>query len=155
VQKFNIVGLLGVNPNAIDQQDISQTTSISSKVTERSGGNTFINWKKLSWPLTVTISFVNNADGSFTQVTGIQQAYNRTDTRTHNGVSTFSSTLSNAVSTQDTLFISSGFSITGNQGQASSQQYSYSDSTGLCYSKSLQAANGVLTAISTGKGCRH
>jgi hypothetical protein len=155
LQKFNIVGLLGVNPNAIDQQDISQITTISSKVTERTGGNTFINSKKLEWPLTVTISFVNNSDGSFTQVTGIQQAYNRTDTRTRNGVSTFSSTLSNAVTTQDTLFISSGFSITGNQGQTSSQQYSYSDSTGLCYSKSLQAANNLLTAISTGKGCNH
>ena len=155
LQTFNIVGLLGVNPNAIDRQNISQTTSISSKVTERSGGNTFINWKKLAWPLTITISFVNNADGSFTQVTGIQQAYNRTDTRTRNGVSTFSSTLSNAVTTQDTLFISPSFEITGNQGQASSQTYTYSDTAGLCYSKSLQAANNVLTATNSGKGCNH
>jgi len=155
LQKFDIVGLLGVNPGAVDQQDISQTTTISSKTTVKSGGNTWVNWKQLEWPLTVAILFVNNSDGSFTQTTSIQQAFNRSDTRSRNGMPTFSSVLSNTVTTQDTLFISSSFAITGNQGQASSQKYSYGDTSGLCYSKTLSAANNVITSVNNGQGCRH
>jgi hypothetical protein len=155
LQTFDITGLLGVNPGAQEQQDISQTTTISSKTTVKSGGNTFVNSNQLQWPLTVDISFVNNADGSFTQVTSIQQAYNRSDVRTDNGVSTFASSLSNTVATQDTLFINSSFQITGNQGQASSQSYSYSDTSGLCYNKALAAANNLLTSVTNGTGCTH
>jgi Peptide N-acetyl-beta-D-glucosaminyl asparaginase amidase A len=153
VQTFKIVGLIAVNPLATELQDITQDTTISSTTTVRSGSNTWVNVNQLEWPLTVDISFVTNADGSFTQVTNIQQAYNRTDARTHNGVSTFSSKLSNAVSTQDTLFISAGFSITGNQGQASSQNYSYSDSLGNCYNKALAATDSLLTSVTN--GCTH
>lgn len=155
LQNFNIVGLLGVNPNAIDQQDISQSTTISSITTVKSAGNVLVNTNQLQWPLTVAITFVNNSDGSFTQTTSIQQGYNRSVARTRNGVPTFSSTLSNAVTTQDTLFINSSFEITGNQGQASTQNYSYSDTTGLCYNKSLAAANNLISAVSTGQGCSH
>jgi hypothetical protein len=153
VQTFKIVGLIAVNPLATELQDISQDTTISSTTTVKNGGNTWVNVNQLEWPLTVDISFVTNADGSFTQVTNIQQAYNRTDARTHNGVSAFSSKLSNLVSTQDTLFITAGFSISGNQGQASSQNYSYSDSLGNCYSKTLAAADSLLTSVTN--GCAH
>jgi Peptide N-acetyl-beta-D-glucosaminyl asparaginase amidase A len=153
LQKFDIVGLLGVNPGAQELQDISQNTTISSMTTVKSGGNTFVNSNQLEWPLTVDISFVNNADGSFTQVTSIQQAYNRSVARTLNGIATFSSTLANSVTTADTLFINSSFQITGNQGQASSQNYSYSDTTGLCYRKALAAANSLLTSVTTGHKC--
>jgi hypothetical protein len=153
LQKFNIVGLIAVNPLAQELQDISQNTTISSTTTVKSGGNTFVNVSQLTWPLTVNIFFVTNADGSFTQVTSIEQGHTHTVNRTRNGVAAFSSTQSNTVNTQDTLFISPGFSITGNQGQASSQSYSYSDTTGYCYSKTLAAANSVLTGVTTGQGC--
>jgi hypothetical protein len=38
-------------------------------------------------------------------------------------------------------------------GQAGSQRYFSSDSDGLCYSRSLTAASGVLTSIVDGTGC--
>ncbi|MGH9511141.1 MAG: hypothetical protein ACRD2U_03290 [Terriglobales bacterium] len=154
-QRFNVVGLLGANPGAVDDQDISQTTIITSRSTVRNDGNTWANVKQLEWPLTANISLITNSDGSFTQTAKVEQGYNRSDIRIPNGAPTFSSVLSNQVASQDTLFLSSSFSITGNQGQTSSQKYFYGDTAGVCYSKTLSATDNVLSAVTNGEGCKH
>jgi len=57
------------------------------------------------------------------------------------------------VKPSDTLFFSPSFAVTGNTGQVSSQRYFSKDSTGACFSRSITAANRVLTSIMDGKGC--
>ncbi|PYU18048.1 MAG: hypothetical protein DMG32_26690 [Acidobacteria bacterium] len=46
------------------------------------------------------------------------------------------------------MFNASG-SITGHQGQISSQRYFSTDSSGACYSRKITAVEGVLTDISS------
>jgi hypothetical protein len=70
----------------------------------------------------------------------VKQAYNRVD----------------SVGESSTLISNSGEwanTYPTTVGQAGSQRYFSSDSDGLCYSRSLTAASGVLTSIVDGTGC--
>jgi hypothetical protein len=96
-----------------------------------------------------------NADGSGGfQTTTIKQTFNNNQLIQRDGSPDFFSTVSNTVAPTDTLLFDANFNITGGQGQASSQKYFSTDSTGACFSRSIAAAGGVLTSISEGEGCK-
>ena len=59
----------------------------------------------------------------------------------------------NGVTPTDTLEFNSSFQITGNENQSSAQSYYAYNNAGYCYSKSLTAANNILTSITNGQGC--
>jgi hypothetical protein len=62
--------------------------------------------------------------------------------------------LDNTDNAADTLFFTPDFSaITGNANQSSSQSYSFHDSTGDCYSRSIASKSGALTSVHDGAGC--
>ncbi|MGA9023767.1 MAG: hypothetical protein WB408_18645, partial [Terracidiphilus sp.] len=65
----------------------------------------------------------------------------------------YSSSLSNQVDSADVLDISSGFSITGNSGNQSSGTYTWRDSRGGCYSRTIASKSQVLTSVKTDPGC--
>ena len=134
-------------------QDINQDTTIHSLVTTKNAGGTFVDTVNRNWPLTVDIGLVFNPDGSFVQTTSINQ-YLETDTETkHNGQPTAFTLVENRVKTTDALDISNQGFISGNQNQASSQDFLSSNSTGYCFSRDITAANNVLTTITDGVGC--
>jgi hypothetical protein len=134
-------------------QDITQDTTISS-VTKTQGNGESTTVENFDWPLQLNFAIVVNPDGSGFQTTKIQQAYNNKETVTANGSPAFSSSVSNSVSPSDTLLFDSSFNITGSQGQANTQQYVSRDSSGNCFSRTITAANGVLTGITDGVGCK-
>ncbi len=145
-QEFNISASTYV-------QNITQTTSISSQTTTKNRGIHQATSKQLEWPLTINFSFMTNPDHSGSQTTTIRQEFNSRETVTEHDHPIFFSILSNVVAPSDTLFFNASGSITGNQGQASSQQYFSTDSSGACYSRSITAADGLLTGITDGQGC--
>jgi hypothetical protein len=148
-QEFEITDTLYV-------QNIVQTTNISSLTTTRNRGTHRSTSLELGWPLIVNFSMVTNPDQSGSQTTIIRQAFESQENvreTGHGPPRSFSSTLSNAVAPADTLFFDSHGAITGNEGQENSQRYFSRDSTGACYSRSIAAADGVLTAIQDGEGC--
>lgn len=134
-------------------QDIRQITGIAARTTVKTAGNTQVDSKQFNWPLHAKIFLEFKSDGSIEQITHIQQVYQLADVVTLNGKPTFSSVLSNMVTSQDTLLLNSSFQITGNQGQKSSQTYFSSDTSGACYSRTLTAADNKLTAVINGQGC--
>jgi hypothetical protein len=148
-QDFNISGLVFI-------QNITQNTNISSLTKTRGGhdsGKTA--FQTFEWPLSVDINFTVNADGSGGfQTTTIKQTFNNNQLIQRDGSPDFFSTVSNTVAPTDTLLFDANFNITGGQGQASSQKYFSTDSTGACFSRSIAAAGGVLTSISEGEGCK-
>jgi Peptide N-acetyl-beta-D-glucosaminyl asparaginase amidase A len=146
VQSFKIQPVLYV-------QDINQDTTIHSVVTTKNAGGTYVNTLNQNWPLIVDISVAYNADGSGTQTTSINQYHERDDVTKHDGQPTSFSLLENRVKTTDGLDFSNQGYITGNQNQASSQDFFSSNSTGYCYSRDITAANSVLTTITDGIGC--
>jgi hypothetical protein len=132
-------------------QNITQQTDIRSTTNTSDNTGTHQVAVRQQWPLTVDISQITNPDGSLNQTTTIEQTYQKALTNSDDGTTTFSSLVSNTVSPSDTLEFDSSFNLIGNTGQASSQQYKASDSTGSCYRRTLTAAAGVLTGVV--KGC--
>jgi hypothetical protein len=135
------------------QQNINQDTTIHSVVTTEKGGGRSVDTLNQNWPLTMDISVAYNSDGSGTQTTSVNQ-YLETDSETkHNGQPTAFSLLQNRVKTTDALDFSNQGYITGNQDQASSQDFLRSNSTGYCFSRDITAADNVLTSVTDGIGC--
>ena len=137
----------------IYEQNINQATTIQSVVTIHNAGGNFVNTVHQSWPLTLNITLLFNPDGSGTQATTVNQYYERDQEARHNGQITSFSLIRNRVTPTDTLDFDASFNITGNQNQASAQNYFASDSTGYCYSRIITANTGVLTSITDGQGC--
>ena len=124
-------------------QKIAQLTGISSVTKVRRGDRTRETTIRMTWPLNVDIVSPDNFTTGWT--TKIRQAYNRTDTLSGQDEADFSSVVSNSGEWADdypTTTIQSG-----------AQRYLSTDSDGNCYSRSLAAAAGVLTAITDGKRC--
>lgn len=145
-QDFNITALVFL-------QNITQNTSISSLTTTHGGGPGGTSLQTFEWPLSLNFNFTVNADGSGGfQTTTIKQAFNNSQLRKGNGPPFFS-TVSNSVAPTDTLLFDGNFAITGSSGQANSQHYFSTDSTGACFSRSITAAGGILTSITDGEGC--
>lgn len=148
-QDFNISGLVFI-------QNIQQNTNISSLTTTTGGddGGKRTNFQTFAWPLTLDINFTVNADGSGGfQTTTIKQTFNNNQLIKGGEGPEFFSTVTNTVAPTDTLLFDANFNITGGQGQASSQHYFSTDSTGACFSRSIAAAGGILTSITDGEGC--
>ena len=136
------------------QQDISQKTTIHATTATRAMGGSTVRTENDTWPLQVNLVLNFNPDGSGTQATAIQQAYQQDVNWRHNGQLTAFSVVSDAVQPTDTLDFAAGFVITGNSNQSNAQQFFAADSTGYCYSRSITAAGGVLTGVVNGQGCR-
>ncbi|MGA2905891.1 MAG: peptide-N4-asparagine amidase [Candidatus Korobacteraceae bacterium] len=129
----------------IDDQDVFQTTNISSSTTTRAGGNVTTNSTQFSWPLTLFYAFTFNADGSYEQNTEIQQGFTKNVLVRLNGHTTYSSSFSDDVTPTDDLYVdSSGNAHTSHQ--TNSETYQYSNSDGACWNETLRAAAGVLTS---------
>jgi hypothetical protein len=138
--------------SAIYQQFIEQNTTIRSNTTTRNGQAVRQVSRQTSYPLNVEIVLPFNADGSFDQITTIQQTYASSTLATGAGRPA-TSTVINSVSTKDDLQFNASGGFTGHQGQQSGQTY-FSRGTGAaCYSMTLAAQDNALSSITNGKGC--
>ena len=144
VQKFKIT--------ALSYEQIDQGTTIHSTVSHRDVSGLLVDKANYTWPMTMDIGLVFNRDGSGTQTTAVNQYYERDEEGRQNGQAVSFSVVKNRVTPTDTLEFNASFQIIGNENQSSAQTYFGSDSTGYCYSRSIAAANNVLTSIS-GVGC--
>jgi len=131
-------------------QNITQDTTVSSKTTTRDGFLEVEVERHFAYPLTVDISEPFNPDGSLSIITSIQQTFESDETDALDGFPIFLSHVSNTVAPSDTLLLNSSFQLVGNQDQKSSQEYSSFDTIHGCFSRTLTAANNVLTNVQNG-----
>ena len=146
LQKFTINDVAYV-------QDITQNTNISATTTVVDSAGTYVDNVTTGWPMSMDIVLAFNSDGSGTQTTTVNQNYAVEDEATLNGNVVSFSNVHNGVTPTDTLEFNSSFQITGNENQSSAQSYYAYNNAGYCYSKSLTAANNILTSITNGQGC--
>ena len=135
------------------EQDINQVTTVASTTTVNNSAGTYVNKVSWGWPMTMDIVLNFNPDGSGTQTTTVNQNYSENQEATLNGQVVSFSILDDTVTPTDTLEFNSSFQITGNENQSSAQKYYVFDLTGYCFSRSITAANNVLTSITNGSGC--
>lgn len=136
-----------------DEQNAQQLTQVHSVTRTEQGPFVTTSIEDLKYPLDIAYDFVENADGSFAQTTTVKQGYDKDENTTLDGFPIHNSQLSEQVDSTDVLDISSGFSITGNSGSKSSQTYTWKDSWGGCYSRTIASANQVLTSVTNEPGC--
>jgi hypothetical protein len=147
-QNFNVT-------NTAFVQNITQRTDISSETTVRVNGrgdSHRVSLQRFEWPLNLGFSFTINPDGSGAQTTSIKQQFLSVSAGKGDGQNSFS-VVSNTVTPSDTLLFDANFNITGSTGQKSAQQFFSRDSENGCFSRTITSSAGLLTAITTGKGC--
>ncbi len=133
-------------------QDLTQTTSISSVTTTTQDDLSWEITRQFDWPLTLSFHSNPRPDGSTARTTIIREEYNDHGSLTEEGQPVSSSDLSSVMSTRDTLLLR-GSTVIGREDQASSHQYFSQDSSGACYSRTINSAGGVVTEIVDGERC--
>ncbi len=133
-------------------QDLTQTTSISSVTTTTQDDLSREITRQFDWPLTLSFHSNPRPDGSTARTTIIREEYNDHGSLTEEGQPVSSSDLSSVMSTRDTLLLR-GSTVIGREDQASSHQYFSQDSSGACYSRTINSAGGVVTEIVDGERC--
>jgi len=137
----------------VEEQNFTQNSVIHSTVTTLDSSGRTVRKVDYNWPLIMKYDFLVNSDGTYTQITSLNQYYEADEEITRNGQAQYFALERNRVTPADTLYINASGEITGNANQSSAQDYFSSDSTGYCYSRSLTAAGNVLTGITNGVGC--
>lgn len=150
-QQFNVTN----NATAFvpDNQNLQQLTTVSAATITRQGPFVTTSEENFHYPLTIDYSLIGNSDGSYTQSASVQQGDMVEKGTSFLGLPIYHSQLSNQVSSTDVLYLSPGFSITGNSGSQSSQTYTWKNSLGACYSRTIKSQSQVLTSVTNGQGC--
>ncbi len=143
-----------VNPNTYDpdDQNVQQTTTIDSR-SVTTGGGPFQTTRDdhFSFPLTLDISYIQNPNGSFSQTASVNQQYLHDVKKHMNGSAVYTSSVTDKVQSQDTYAVDASGNLTVNP--KSSSTYTFQNSRGACYSRTLTAANSVLNGVTNGQGC--
>ncbi|MGI4756908.1 MAG: peptide-N4-asparagine amidase [Janthinobacterium lividum] len=135
-------------------QNVDQTSTVTSQTTTQLGFLAERVAKQWAFPLKLNYSFVQNSDGTYSQVVTSDQRHQVSESTSLNGVPLANSNTSEEVSTGDTLVYNSSLSAVLSAGPSSSAaSYVSKDSTGNCWSRSLASENRVLTSVQDGKGC--
>jgi hypothetical protein len=150
-QEFDVDPVTG----SPDIQNAQQSTTVDSRTTIRGGPNSGVVEQHFSYPLNIDYSFIANADGTYTQTTTVDQHDLVRLRRSSDGDGAFVSNLENEVHSADTLFLSSGFAITGNTGSQTTQTYRLHTSSGDCWDRTIGAAAQKLTSVTDGPGCNN
>ncbi|MES2405441.1 MAG: peptide-N4-asparagine amidase [Pseudomonadota bacterium] len=134
-------------------QDITQTSSASQRSYGRpydgSSADATTGW---SFPLDMDINVQIADDGSETQATTVSQNYARQYSESGPG-GHFASNRSQSDNAADTLNFDASGNFTGPTGQQASQGYTFTDSRGACYSRTVSAAAGAVTQVTDGSVC--
>jgi Peptide N-acetyl-beta-D-glucosaminyl asparaginase amidase A len=148
-QAFN-VATVGVP----EIQNVSQTSTVDSTTTTQRGilaEKVTTHW---SFPLILDYSFVQNSDGTYTQVVTSNQQHEVSQSISINGFLIANSDTVEQVKSSDTLVYNSSLSAVNAVGPtASSASYVTKDSSGNCWSRSLASQDRVLTSVQDNKAC--
>ncbi len=138
--------------DSLYEQNIAvQTNEVSTSTTiDRTGTrNTSRNW---SFPLKLDYKYVVNPDGSASQATTVDQRLDEHDNDKAAHAGKYSDSLDYHDQAADTLVFDPSGSYHPS-GQQATQSYLYKDSYARCYSRTVEAAAGAVTAVEDGAGC--
>ncbi|PRC92582.1 peptide-N4-asparagine amidase [Solimicrobium silvestre] len=135
-------------------QNISQQTEVETDTGVFSNGSEAHEHHHANFPLTMNINYATPPGQPVTQATTVVQAFDNSNWLALNGWMIYQSEVHNKVSPSDTLNFDASGNFTGNSGQQSVQKYTFTDSTGSCYKRTVTSSAGLLTAVTDGKDCR-
>ena len=127
-------------------QNLRQTTDLSATTTTRTGPRVVVRRRTLAYPLSILSTRISRHDKSASQGMTVRQAYQVTERVTRSGLPVFSSSLSDEVTPSDIMKFDAAGKFAGRQSK-SAQTYSYSDSRGHTFHRTIKADKGVVTSI--------
>jgi hypothetical protein len=135
------------------EENINQLTNITALETVTSGSLVSKTTTSYSWPLVLDINYVVNADGSSSQTTTANQAYNQQTLQSANRITTSSSSLSDSGTHTDVLNFDSSGNFTGNTNQTGDQNYVNRQFPYPCIHRQIASSGGVLTSFNQSANC--
>jgi hypothetical protein len=133
-------------------QTITQGTTASS-LTLAIGPAGIESWSdRQTWPMELTYAYRSAEDGTATQTTGVDLAFQRTQARTKQGLTVWSRKESNHVTPLSTQSYDAGGVLVGVD-DASDQDYWEQETGSPCYRRALAAERGILLSITDGGRC--
>lgn len=143
--------------NAEIQNEV-QSSTVDQKTTTQQGPFLSTHETQFSYPFTINLTDTFLSNGDVPQVTSIDQQWEKDETSTLAGFPIYRASASNEVKTQDStefVFENGGYYLGSSSGQSSEQTYRTNDSRGSCYSRTITAANLLLTGVEDQKDCPH
>ena len=147
-QQFDVNPVLG----NIDDQNIQQNTIVDEETVTHGGPLETRTQEQFTYPLNLDYTYAVNSDGSAAQTVNVNQQYLLTTKDHVNGSAVYTSNLTDQVQSKDTLIFNTNGSY-GPQNPTSSSTYTFNNSKGACYSRTITSANNVLTGVTNGQGC--
>ena len=126
-------------------QNLQQKTTVTAVTTTRRAGQRWERRQTFAYPLTILSARLVQPDKPGSEAMTVTQGYSVTEHLSRDGVSVFSSALSNEVTSADTALFTVSGAFAGHQRQKSTQTYSYSNSRGSHYRKTVKAEKGIVT----------
>lgn len=134
-------------------QAITQTSTASQRSYGRpleGPRNTTTHW---SFPLAMDIDVRLAGDGSETQATTVHQGFSLRYRETGGPGGQYSFDRDQSDTAADTLNFDPAGNFTGPTGQQATQGYTFTDSRGACYSRTVEAVAGAVTSVVDGSAC--
>ena len=141
------------NGDTLYEQNIALQTSATSTSTTIAPSGTRTATRNWSFPLQLDYKFAVNPDGSSYQTTTVAQDYSLQDGEAGPG-GHYASSRKQTDNAADTLNFDASGAFTGPTGQQASQGYTFTDSRGACYSRTVSAVAGAVTQVTDGVACQ-
>lgn len=136
-----------------DEQNLQQLTTVHSITTTQQGPQSVTRQQDFQYPLNIDYLYAVNSDGSSAQTTTVHQADQKNKSTRFNWLPVDSSSLNNAVDSTDTLNFDASGNFTGNTGSQSTGTYTWSNSRGGCFSRTITQKSQVLTSVKDQPWC--
>ena len=136
-----------------DEQNLQQLTTVHSVTTAQQGPQTVTREQDFNYPLNIDYLFTQNTDGTYSQITTVHQADQKNKVTRFGWFPLYSSNLNNEVNSTDTLNFDASGNFTGNTGSQSTGTYTWNNSRGGCYSRTITQKAQILTAVKNQPRC--
>jgi hypothetical protein len=136
--------------NTRDLQVTTQSTKTTIASTAKGSNAPASITQTLNYPLFVYYDFATAKNGNSTQVTSVNQQFLSDVLDETAGLPAGQNTLTNAITTADTLFFDPSFTVTGHKSQSETAIYTRTGTSAPCFKRTLVAKFNVLTTVQTG-----
>jgi hypothetical protein len=172
-QSYKITGFVNTSHGKVET-DVESQLSFTNEQVYANGGNTE-SWQEmtkasqktithegllavetvdnLTFPFQCHYDFTQNSDGSGAQTVSFDQKLTEYKSTSLLGTLLYSSSMTDEVKPIDTLDFDASFNVTANPVNHSNEVFTYTDTLGHCWDRSVSADHELVSAESDGKSC--
>ncbi|MGC1547784.1 MAG: peptide-N4-asparagine amidase [Rhodanobacter sp.] len=141
-------------PTNSEGENIVQTSTVDSTTTRTEGWKETVVREQHSYPLKLDLGFFQQPDGTYQQYSDVKsQEFKQSALVLSNFSLPVAAVVDNQFTGNNTILMDSSQNITGITDTHSHQAYTYTDTSGTCYSREIDSKNNALTGWKDGSEC--